>query len=178
MTSTRTIERAEFQNPPLLNLLLKLSVAFKVLYIPPPKSNKIGPPAKKAQRDGESYQTELENYNEELNFLNSDEDPEWMEIYFEEALQIPYDAWGPIGYISNETTPPVANAKTKRKFSDMKSSNTRIYSQSGTFLPSDQSAEDKDDEEGTEDEDEEDEDYDEENEEENDQPPLSRRRLD
>ena len=178
MTSTRTIERAEFQNPPLLNLLLKLSVAFKVLYIPPPKSDKIGPPAKKAQRAGESYQTELENYNEELKFMNSDEDPEWMENYFEEALQIPYDAWGPIGYISNEIAPPVANAKTKRKFSDMISSNTR-YSQGGTFLPSDQSADDEDDEDAAEDEDEDDdEDYDEENDEENDQPPLSRRRFD
>ena len=177
MTSTVTIERAKFQNPPLLNLLLKLSVTFKVLYISPPTSVKIQSTFSKGQQAGESYQTELENYKQELKLLNSDEDPEWMENYLEEALQIPYDAWGPIGYISNEITPPVANAKTKRKFSDIMSSNTR-YSQGGTFLPSDQSAEADEVQDATEDEDEDDEDYDEENDEENDQPPLSRRRLD
>ena len=174
-----SLERAEFQNPPLRELLLKLSVTFKVLYISPPMPVKIQSTLfKKVQQDGESYQTELEIHKEQLNLLSSDENPEWMEISFEEALQYSDDEWGPTGYISNEITPPVTNAKTKRKFSDMKSSNTRIYSQSGTFLPSDQSAEDKDDEDGTEGEDEDDEDYDEENDEENDQPPLSRRRLD
>ena len=56
MSSTRTIERADFENLPLLNLLLKLSVAFKVLYIAPPRREKIGPPGKMAAKQiEESY---------------------------------------------------------------------------------------------------------------------------
>ena len=182
MTSTVTLETVEIQNPPLLELLLKLSVAFKVLYIQPPKSNKIGPPAKLTQPAGESYQLELENYNEELRFLNSDKDSDWMEVYFKAALRFSDNEWGPAGYISNQIIPPASSTKTKRKFSDMVSSNTR-HSQGGTFLPSDQSAEEDEVQDTTEDEDDEDdEDYDEENDEKNDeeydQPPASRRRLD
>ena len=114
MKSTDMLEDIIFLNHPLRELLLRLSVAFKVLYISPPTSNKIVPPARKAQQAGESYQTELENYNEELRFLNSDDDPKWMEAYFEEALQYSDNEWGLTGYISNKMTPP-----------------------GGTFLPSD-----------------------------------------
>ena len=177
MTSTITLETVEIQNPPLLELLLRLSVAFKVLYIQPPKSNKIGPPGKLAQRTGESYQKELEDYNEELKFLNSDEGSNWMEVYFKAALEYPDDEWGPAGYISNEIKLPASSTQTKRKFSEV-SFNTR-HSQGGTFSPSDQTAEEDEVQDATEDEDDEDdEDYDEENDEENDQPPMSRRRLD
>ena len=175
------LEKAKFQNSPLLNLLLLISVTFKVLYISPPTSVKIQSTFNKAQQAGESFQTELENYKEELKLLNSDHDPKWMEVYFEKALEFRDVEWGPTGYISNKMTPPVANVQTKRKFSDM-SSNTR-YSQGGTFLPSDQSAEEDEVQDATEDEDDEDdedydEDYDEENDKENDKPPTSRRRLD
>jgi hypothetical protein len=41
MESTMMLEVAEFQDPPLLELLLKLSVTFKVLNISPPTSVKI-----------------------------------------------------------------------------------------------------------------------------------------
>jgi hypothetical protein len=141
MTSTRTIERAEFQNPPLRELLLNLSYAFKVLYIPPPRRDKIGPPGRKAQQTGDSYETELENYKEELRFLNSDKDSNWMEVYFEEAIQFPVDECGPTGYVSNQMEPPPsAIANTKRKYTDMTSSNIR-YNQGGIFLLADQSAE-------------------------------------
>ena len=183
MTSTVTLETVEIQNPPLLELLLKLSDTFKVLYISPSTSVRIKSTFKKAQRAGELYQTELEDYKEELELLNSDDDPDWMEVYFAEALQFSDNEWGPAGYISNQIIPPASSTKTKRKFSDMVSSNTR-HSQGGTFLPSDQSAEEDEVQDATEDEDDEDdEDYDEENDdeendEENDQPCTSRRRLD
>ena len=178
MTSSQMVEKAEFQNSALLELLLKLSDTFKVLYISPPTSVKIQSTFKKAQRAGESYQTELEDYKEELKLLNSDDDPNWMEVYFKASLQFSENEWGPAGYISNQIIPPASSTKTKRKFSDMVSSNTR-HSQGGTFLPSDQSAEEDEVQDATEDEDDEDdEDYDEENDEENDQPRTSRRRLD
>ena len=137
MTSTGTIESANFENLPLLNLLLKLSVAFKVLYIAPPRRGKIGPPGKIAKQTEESYQMELENYNEELKFLNSEKDSRWMEVYFEDAMQFSDDEWGPTGYVLKELELPSAN--TKRKYSDMTSSNLR-YNQGGDFLP-EQSAE-------------------------------------
>ena len=171
MTSDMMLEIANFQNPPLLNLLLKLSVAFQVLYIPPPRPKKIGPPGRMAQPSGESYQTELENYKEELRFLNSDEGSNWMEIYFKDALRFSDDEWGPTGYILNEMTSP--NVSTKRKFTDMISSNIR-YNQGGTFLPSDQADEDQD---ATMNEGEDSGGNDEENEEENNEPPSSRRRF-
>ena len=133
MTSTRTIERANFQNSPLLNLLLQLSVAFKVLYIAPPRREKIGPPGKMAKQTEESYQTELENYNEELKFLNSDEDSNWMEVYFEDALRFSNDEWGRTAFKLNEMEYP-AITNTKRKYTDMTSSNLR-YNQGGDFLP-------------------------------------------
>ena len=175
MTSTITLETVEIQNPPLLELLLKLCDTFKVLYISPPTSVKIQSTFRKTQR--ESYQTELENYKEELKLLNSDDNPNWMEVYFAEALEYPDDKWGPAGYISNEIKPPASSTQTKRKFSEV-SFNTR-HSQGGTFSPSDQTAEEDEVQDATEDEDDEDdEDYDEENDEENDQPPMSRRRLD
>ena len=174
MTSSMTLETIEFQNPPLLDLLFNLSVAFKVLYIPPPRSKKAVPPGKTAQPAGESYQTELENYKEELRFLNSDEDSNWMEVYFKDALRFSDDEWGPTGYISNEMTSP--NVSTKRKFTDMISSNIR-YNQGGTFLPSDQADEDQD---ATMNEGEDYDDHEEnsgENDEENDEPPPFRRRF-
>jgi len=122
MTSTLMLEEAEFQNPPLRNLLLGFHVAFKVLYNPPPKLNKIGPPAKRAQRAEDSYKVELEIYEEELRFLNSDNDSNWMEVDFENALQSPVDEWGLTGYISNTTG---ANVNTKWKYTGMISSNIR-----------------------------------------------------
>ena len=65
MTSTRTIERAKFQNPPLRELLLIISLHFKVLYVSPPTPVKFESAllAEMAQQAGESYQKELEIYN-------------------------------------------------------------------------------------------------------------------
>ena len=139
MKSCSMLEDTKFQNPPLLNLLFKLSVAFKVLYIAPPRREKIGPPGKIAKQTEESYQMELENYNEELKFLNSEKDSRWMEVYFDDAMQLPDDEWGPTGYVLKELEFPSATANTKRKYSDMTSSNLR-YNQGGDFLP-EQSAE-------------------------------------
>jgi hypothetical protein len=86
----------------------------------------------------------------------------------------------PTGYISNEITPPVTYARTKRKYTDMITSNLR-FSDGGTFLPFDQSAGAVERQDATENEDEDDENHNEENggenDEENDQPPSSRRRF-
>lgn len=68
---------------------------------------------------------ELEIYNEELKFLNSEKDSHWMEVYFEDAIQFPDDEWGPTGYILKELEFPSSVANTKRKYSDMTSSNLR-----------------------------------------------------
>ena len=132
MTSDMTVESAKFKNFPLLNLLLKLSYAFKVLYIAPPRRVKIGPPGKTTQQVGESYQTELANYEEELKFLNSDKGSNWMEVYFEDAIQFPDDEWGDTGFIFNEMANP--EALNKRKFTDMTTSALRS-NQGGDFLP-------------------------------------------
>jgi len=172
MKSSLMLEEVAFQNSPLFNLLLKLSFAFKVLYILPPKPNKIGPPGKKAQQTGESYEAELKDFNEELRFLNSDKDSNWMEGYFEEAIRSPGDEWGSTGYISNEIRFPSNDSKRK-----LRSSNTR-YNQGGTF--SDPSAEADEGQDATMDESKDYEDYDEgdgENDEGNGEPPSSRRRL-
>ena len=134
MTSTRTISTVDFENPPLLDLLLKLSVAFKVLYIDPPNSNVISPPNRMAQRGGESYAKELEDYKEQLAFLNSDKDSNWMEIYFEDAIRFPGDRWGPTGYIFKEPELPESALHAKRKYTDMTTSALR-YNQGGDFLP-------------------------------------------
>ena len=175
MKSTDMLEKAGFQNVPLRELLFLMSFHFKVLYISPPTPAKIQSTllAKMTQRAGESYETTLENYQEDLNRLNSKENSDWMELSFDEALRFSDNEWGPIGYISNEMTPPVASDKIKRKYSDMASSNTR-NSQGGTFSPFDQS----EDEDTAEYEDEEDEDYGERNDDEDYQPPSTRRRLD
>ena len=68
---------------------------------------------------------ELEIYNEELKFLNSEKDSHWMEVYFEDAIQFPDDEWGPTGYILKELEFPSSAANTKQKYSDMTSSNLR-----------------------------------------------------
>ena len=141
MTSTRTIERAKFQNAPLRELLLIISLHFKVLYVSPPTPVKFENAllAEMAQQAGESYQKELENYNKSLNRLNSNENSDWMEKSFEEALRFRDDKWGPTGYIQNEMEFPSASIATKRKYTDMTSSSLR-YNQGGDFLP-EQSAE-------------------------------------
>ena len=174
MKSTDMLEKAGFQNIPLRELLFLLSFHFKVLYISPPTPAKIQSTllAKMTQRAGESYETTLENYQEDLNRLNSEENSNWMEVSFDEALQFSDDKWGPIGYISNEMTPPVASAKIKRKFGEMSSSHTR-NSQGGDFSPFDQS--EGEDTTGYEDDDE---DYNEGDDGGDYQPPSTRRRLD
>jgi serine/threonine protein kinase len=182
MKSDDNIETAGFENRPLLRLLRKLSVAFKVLYIAAPDPDIIDPPAKNVQRTRESYQKELGNYNEELRFLSSDEDPNWMEVYFKQALDSSDDAWGPTEYQLNKITPPVATMNTKRKYTDMRSSDSRYYNQGGTFLSFDQNAEEDEGQDATENEGEDVEHYDEEhsdggeNDEENDQRRQTRRR--
>ena len=140
MSSTRTIEKAKFQNPPLRELLLIISLHFKALYVSPPTPVKFESTllAEMSQQAGESYQKELENYNKGLNRLNSKENSDWMEKSFEEALRFRDDKWGPTGYIQNEMEFPSAIA-TKRKYTDMTSSSLR-YNQGGDFLP-EQSAE-------------------------------------
>ena len=175
MKSNMMLEEVDFQNLPLLELLFKLSAAFQVLYVSPPKSINIqNPPVKKSK---ESYQSEPENLTEGLKFLKSDDDSNWMEVYFENALQFTDDEWGPTGYISNEITSSFATANnTKRKYTDMMTSNIR-YNQGGTFY---QSSKEDEGQDIIMNESEDDEDYDDnggESVEKNDQPSSSRRRL-
>jgi hypothetical protein len=174
------LEEVAFQNPPLRELLFKLSDTFKFLYIPPPRAINIQiAPLNRIQRAGESNQMELEAYNEVRKFLNSDEDSNWMEVYFKDAID---DEWGPAGYVSNEIELP--STSSKRKFSDMTSSKIR-FNQGGTFTPSVPSSEVDESEDATMDEIEEYEEQDDESVEANDDddddddylPSSSRRRI-
>ena len=166
MQSTGMLDKAKFQNRPLRDLLLKISDNFSCLYIAPPRSKPMSVKSA-AKRQRQSDQTALQNYNDDLNFLNSDESSNWMEIEFGEALEHSADEWGPTGHILNEQTPPTAN-KTKRRYSDMTSSRLR-YSQGANFLPSEQIVEEDEGENADENEDE--------GNAENDQPLRTRRRL-
>ena len=160
MTSTTMLTEAKFQNPPLLKLLLDISVNFRSLYVIPSKSHSeelTRSRIKTAQQVEDSYQRALENHEEDLKFLNSQEDSNWMEDSFQKALEYPDDEWGRADYIFNEKAPPV---NAKRLYRDMRSSNLG-YSQGGTF-PAEVS-------EGDEGEEDIEGDY---------QPPRTRRRLD
>ena len=128
----------------------------------------------RAQQTGDSYRTALQTYKEDLDFLNSKEDSNWMEVEFEQALQFSASEWGPTEYILNKKTPPITNAKSRRTYSDMTTSRLR-YTQGGTFLSSGQIVEVEEDQDAG---NVSDEDKDEEDNEENDQPPRTRRRLD
>ena len=156
MSSTTIIEDAEFQNPPLRDLLLIIFHHFKALYIKPPTSLKIENTflADMAQQAGESYETKLENYNMGLKRLNSKENSNWMEKSFDEALRLRNDKWGPTGYIKNEMQSPPANPK--RKYSDMITSDLRV-NQDGDFLLPSAKVEEEEEEEEDEEEEEEDE---------------------
>ena len=69
MISKQILKSVQFKNPPLLKLLLKISVKFSPLYISPPRLT--GSEAKKAQQAGDSYRTALQTYKEDLDFLNT-----------------------------------------------------------------------------------------------------------
>ena len=123
MTSDVILLKAEFENPPLCDLLLKISANFRCLYIGPPTSKSMlsdSVAEDLAEQGGESYQKVLQIYKRELDFLNSDAKSNWMELKFEEALRRSADEWGPTSHILNQQTPPTAN-KTKRRYSDMSS---------------------------------------------------------
>ena len=109
MTSTRIIEKAKFQNPPLVELLLDISVNLRPLYVTPSASNKrlTKSQINKGQRVEESYQQALEIHKEDLDFLNSKENSNWMEDAFQKALEKTTDEWGRTDYVLNKKALPV-----------------------------------------------------------------------
>ena len=104
MTSTIIITRAKFQNRPLFKLLLDISVNLRPLYVTPSASGEklTKPQIKKAQWVEESYEQALEIHKEDLDFLNSQEFSNWMELRFIQALKCSDDEWGSTEYILNK----------------------------------------------------------------------------
>jgi hypothetical protein len=172
MTSTTLLERAKFENAPLLDLLLEISVNFRPLYVTPSPSNKklTKSQINKAQRMQESYQQALETHKDDLNFLNNPKYSNWMEVSFNDAIECSNDEWGPADKVFKEMAPPVFDPRAKRLYSDMRSSNLG-HSQGGTFPP-DNAEVDVDEDAEVPEEDESEEDIEEDH-----QPPRTRRRL-
>ena len=163
MTSTRTIERAKFQNAPLRKLLFTISRTFAPLYNSLPEDDGL-PTILLATPSAEN----VTHHEANIRRLNSREFSNWMELSFIRALEYPDDEWGRVDYILNEKAPPVLDPKAKRLYSDMRSSNLG-YSQAGTFPAEVDVDEDAEVSEGDKGEGNIEEDY---------QPPRTRRRVD
>ena len=94
MTSTISIARAKFQNPPLRKLLLIISMTFAPLYTSPPEDDGL---ATILLATPSAWN--VENHEANIRILNSQEFSNWMELSFIQALKCSADEWGLTEYI-------------------------------------------------------------------------------